>query len=156
MGQDTHRFGRRRGRGWNWNWYIEGGRSGGMEEYKFARKHRERIITMPCMLLGKSFIFSVDLRRPEASNVTLSFSLLRSSCHFYFTCHRIDHFSHALYAFGHPRPFAFLAGAHVCQSFTASVASSSPGCTDRYPMAHYRRAEAFSLVATYLFESYLS
>lgn len=106
MGQDTYRLGRHRGRGWNWNWDIEGGRSRGMEEYKFARKNRERIITTPCMLLGKSFLFSIDLRRPEASNVTLSFSLLRSSCHFYFTCHRIHHFSHALDAFGHPRLFA--------------------------------------------------
>lgn len=45
MGQNNHRSRRHRSRGWNWDRDIEGGRSGGMEECKFARKDWERIMT---------------------------------------------------------------------------------------------------------------
>lgn len=81
MGQDTHRSGRHRGRCRNWNWDIEGGRSGGMEECKFARKDRERIMTTQCSVRGNGLIVLTEGRRPEISDGSLSFSPLRSSFH---------------------------------------------------------------------------
>lgn len=80
MGQDTHRSGRHRRCGRNWNWDFEGGRSGGMEECKFARKDRERIMTQ-CSVRGKGLIVLTEQRRPEVSDGSLSFSPQRSSFH---------------------------------------------------------------------------
>lgn len=150
MGQDAHRLGRRRGRDWNWNWNLEGGRSGGMEECKFVGE--DWIMTAQCRVRGKSFILSMELR-PEVPNVTLSFCPLRSSFH------NLPHLS------SHPPLFSYT----TCVWTSSTLCSSSPELTsvnrhcvycifffrqygklDRIPHGIYRRAGAYSLVATYL------